>query len=58
MNIAQISITDYGFTKIDFLGNRSFLDFDYIIIDFDKIVLEIAKYEPDLNKLKSKVILK
>lgn len=41
MRIGEITVDSYGFEVIDFYGSRSFLDYDVIIIDFDKIIFEL-----------------
>lgn len=41
MRIGEITVDSYGFEKIPFWGSRSFLDFDVIIIDFDRIIFEL-----------------
>jgi len=56
MKIGQITVDDYGFESLSFYGARSFLDFDIIIIDFDKIIFELNGKSFDIKQLRHKPI--
>lgn len=57
MRIGEITVDNYGFEVIDFYGSRSFLDYDVIIIDFDKIIFELYGKSFNIKQLRHQEIL-
>lgn len=56
MRIGEITVDNYGFEKILFWGNKSFLDFDVIILDFEKVVFELYGDKFNIHDVKYKPI--
>lgn len=56
MRIGEITVDNYGFEKIAFWGNKSFLDFDVIILDFEKVIFELYGQKFNIHDVKFKPI--
>ncbi len=56
MRIGEITVDSYGFEPLSFYGSRNLLEYDVLIIDFDKIIFELCGKSFNIQQTRNKPI--